>query len=172
MQVSLRKMVREDIPLKVKWINDEKNNQFLHYTLPLEYEKTIQWFDRVKNLDTRYDGIIEADGVAVGLIGLLSIENEAAEYYITMGEQEYKGRGLAKKASYKLLRYAFEELGLKKVYLYTECDNVMAQKLFERIGFRKCGVEKGKIENRGKKVDRFYYEITGKDFYEEKKECI
>lgn len=172
MQVSLRKMVREDIPLKVKWINDEKNNQFLHYTLPLEYEKTIQWFDRVKNLDTRYDGIIEADGVAVGLIGLLSIENEAAEYYITMGEQEYKGRGLAKKASYKLLRYAFEELGLKKVYLYTECDNVMAQKLFERIGFRKCGVEKGKIENRGKKVDRFYYEITRKDFYEEKKNAF
>lgn len=40
--VEIRRFVESDIPLKVYWINDEKNSQFLHYDLPLSIEKTEQ----------------------------------------------------------------------------------------------------------------------------------
>ncbi len=39
------------------------------------------------------------------------------------------------RATQEILRYAFEELGLHKVYLNVLEDNVRAQKLYEKCGF-------------------------------------
>jgi len=167
MQVSIRKFERFDIPNKVKWINDPKNNTYLHYELPLEIEKTENWYDKNKNRTDRYDAVIEADGVAVGLIGLLSIDNNnrKAEYYVTIGEHEYLGKGIASKATKLLLEYAFKQLGLNRVYLFTECENLAAVKSYERVGFKREGVIKHDIFSKGRFVDRYLYGITKEDFY-------
>lgn len=160
MIINLRKFEEKDIPNKVKWINDEKNNQFLHYDLPLEETKTKEWFLKNKDNEKRYDAVIEYNNIPVGLIGLLSIENQTAEYYITIGKQEYKGKGIAKKATELLFAYGFNKLNLKNIYLYTETSNIIAQKLFEKCGFEKKDVIKNSAINRGKLVDRYYYIIT------------
>ncbi len=41
MNVKIRRFEEKDIPYKVKWINDERNNKYLHYDLPLTEEKNI-----------------------------------------------------------------------------------------------------------------------------------
>lgn len=162
--VSLRKFNEFDIENKVKWINDEKNNKYLHYELPLEVEKTKTWYMNNKDREDRYDAIIEYKGVAVGVIGLLSINEENAEYYVTLGEEKYKGMGIAKSATEQLLEFAFFKLNLKEVFLYTEVENKRAQQLFEKCGFEKCGLEKKSARNRGVMVDRFFYKINKKQF--------
>ncbi|MDI9421421.1 MAG: pyridoxal-phosphate dependent enzyme [Bacillota bacterium] len=166
MQVSIRRFNKGDIGNKVRWINDERNNQYLHYDLPLEYDKTVRWFERVEGQSDRYDAIIEVDGRPVGLVGLLNIDqkNGKAEYYIAVGEQEYKGKGVASKASAMLLDYAFDQLDLNKVYLYTEVGNVAAQRLFERIGFEKEGLLKEDLRVDGKSLDRYLYGICRTDY--------
>lgn len=166
MQISIRKFTRGDIENKVKWINDPRNNTYLHYELPLEVEKTAIWFENNKDRTDRYDAVIEADGVPVGLIGLLGIEerNKKAEYYVALGEVDYKGKGVASKATALLLEYAFSELRLNKVYLYTERENVSAQRLFERMGFRQEGLLIEDMIYNGRKVDRFYYGITAEEY--------
>lgn len=166
MKVSIRKFDKKDIPNKVNWINDPRNNAFLHYDLPLEIEKTEVWFERNKNRTDRYDAVIEADGKPVGLIGLLSIDqkNKKAEYYVTIGEGDYLGRGVAFSASKLLLEYAFTELGLERVYLYTEVDNAAAVRSYERIGFKREGVLKNDLFSKGRFVDRYLYAITKRDF--------
>ncbi len=158
--VTIRRFDKSDIPNKIKWINDPRNNRYLHYDLPLEIEKTYSWFEKIKDRTDRYDAVIEYDGIEVGLIGLLSIDRGRAEYYITLGVHEYKGKGIAKKATKILLEYARDVLKLREVYLYTEVDNVLAQKLFESCHFIKSGIERGAILNRGKLVDRYYYSIV------------
>lgn len=163
MKVQLRRFVKEDIPNKVRWINDENNNQYLHYDLPLNIPQTEIWYENNKYRADRYDAVIECDDVPVGLIGLLSISGGRAEYYITLGEQEFKGKGIAKEATYLLLHYAFSEIGLQEVYLYTEIDNTSAQRLFERCGFSKMGLERDSVVNRGKSVDRYYYVVSSDD---------
>ena len=132
---------------------------YLHYDLPLEYEKTAVWYRRIKDVDTRIDGVIECDGVPVGLIGLLGIDrkNLKAEYYICMGEQGFKGRGVAKSASMLLLDYAFGELGLNKVYLYTEEEHLAAQRLFDRLGFEREGLLKNDLIHNGRIINRYAY---------------
>lgn len=157
MKVTIRKFALNDIPKKIEWINNSENNQYLHYDLPLEYEKTVEWFNRTKDLSTRFDAVIDVDDIPVGLIGLLSISDNSAEYYVSMGETAYKGKGIATQASNELLDYAFRTLKLENVYLFTEVDNIPAQALFSKIGFKMKTIRRKDILSHGKLVDRFEY---------------
>ena len=169
MIVTIRKFEREDIPKKVEWINNPENNQFLHYDIPIEIEKTQRWFDNNIGRMDRYDAVIEADGVPCGTIGLLGIDrkNRKAEYYIAMGETFFKGKGIATKASKLLLDYGFRELGLNRIYLFTETENILAQKLFEKDGFVREGCMRLDIVSHGKFVDRYVYGIVCSDYLKE-----
>ena len=102
----------------------------------------------------------------VGTIGLLSIDrkNSKAEYYIAMGEADYKGKGVAKEASRLILEYGLEKLDLNRIYLFTEVENVAAQKLFERVGFVREGVIRQDILSHGKYADRIAYGFLREDW--------
>ena len=162
----IRKFEKSDIPLKVEWVNNPANNSFLHYDIPIEITKTERWFE--KNLDRtdRYDGLIEVDGVSVGLIGLLAIDlkNRKAEYYILIGNTDFKRKGIAKEASIQIINYGFYQLGLNRIYLYTESENYTAQKLFELIGFIKEGCLRADVFSHGGYMDRYVYSIIKDDW--------
>lgn len=169
MIVRIRKFERKDIPKKVEWINNPQNNKFLHYDIPLEVEKTQKWFDSNIGRTDRYDAVIEADGVPCGTIGLLEIDkkNSKAEYYIAMGETSLKGKGISTQASKILLDYAFGELKLNRIYLYTETENIPAQRLFEKLGFIKEGCIRNDIVSHGKFVDRYIYGLVRDEYLKE-----
>lgn len=135
--VSLRLFTIMDIELKVEWINNPENNYYLHYNLPLDKKKTLEWFVNKDNA-TRIDCIIEYDNEPVGVIGLLNIDktNLKAEYYITIGSVRHKRKGIAYIATMLIIEYAFEELMLNKVYLNVDADNEAACGLYERTGFK------------------------------------
>jgi len=166
MQISIRKFDEQDVENKIRWINNPNNNKYLHYDLPLEFDKTLEWFNKNKDRTDRYDAVIQVDGIAVGLIGLLEIDkrNKKAEFYIALGEEEYKGKGIASKASKILLDYSFNDLELNKLYLYTEKENVSAQRLFEKIGFQKEGLLKEDLIYNNRKVDRYSYGIVKSEY--------
>lgn len=159
--ISLHKFGLQDIEKKVEWINNPHNNKYLHYDLPLRVDRTAQWFEKVKDVKSRIDAVITYDNIPVGLIGLLNIDdtNKKAEFYICIGEESAKGCGIAKKASMLLLDYAFNELYLNKVYLYTEQENVPAQKLFEKLGFKKEGLFEHDLIYNGRFVNRYAYSL-------------
>lgn len=166
MVVSIRPFRKEDIPDKVRWINNPEVNRFLHYDLPLEQQKTERWFETVKDRTDRYDAVIEADGQACGLTGLLNIDRKTgkAELYISLGEPALGGRGIAAEACRLLLAEAFAERGLNRVYLYTETGNLRAQRLFERLGFRREGCLREDILSHGTPADRYVYGMLRRDF--------
>lgn len=161
--VALRPFEERDIPKKVAWINDPENNRFLHYDIPLDPQKTLQWF-QTKDNSRRLDLTIEYAGVPVGLIGLLAIDrsHNKAEFYISMGETAYKRKGIAAAASRLLLQYAFEELKLHKVYLNTDGENTPAHRLFEKVGFVREGYFVDDMVHRGRYIDRVRYAIVNK----------
>lgn len=169
MVISIRKFKEEDIPYKVKWINDERNNKYLHYDLPLREDKTLEWYNKIKDRTDRADFTITYDNEPVGLIGLLNIDhiNKKAEYYICIGEDSYKGKGIAKKATDLLIKKSYEEFGLIKIYLYTEVENIAAQKLFEKVGFEREGLLKNDLFYKGKKIDRYVYGLDVEEYLNE-----
>ncbi|MGM0609242.1 MAG: GNAT family N-acetyltransferase [Candidatus Muiribacteriota bacterium] len=169
MEIKIRKFEKEDIPFKIKWINDNENNQFLHYDLPLQQDKTLLWFDSIKNRPDRADYTILCNDNPAGLIGLLNIDNKnrKSEYYIVLGGIEFKGKGVATIASDLLIRESVYTFNLNKIYLYTEVDNKSAQNLFERIGFIKEGLLREDLIQNGKKIDRFVYGLLVEDYLED-----
>ena len=156
MKIEIRKFTEKDIPYKVKWINDVENNESLHYDLPLREDKTLLWYKSIEGREDRADYTITINNNPVGIIGLLNIDkkNQKAEYYVTLGEKEFKGKGIATEASKLLIRKCFSDFKLNKIYLYTETKNVTAQRLFEKIGFAREGVLKEDLIHNGKKIDR------------------
>lgn len=166
--VLIRLFCEGDIENKIKWINDAENNQFLHYDIPLSYEKTLRWY-RGKDKNTRLDCVIEYDGVPVGLIGLLGIDkvNEKAEFYISMGEPRFKRKGIATTATEIILEYAFKELALNKVYLNVDSENIAACRLYEKVGFVCEGEFKEDMLFKGKLIDRKRYAVLKKSSFVE-----
>ena len=163
--VSLRLFCVSDIDNKIAWINNPENNQYLHYDLPLSYEKTLEWFKN-KNNETRLDCVIEFCGASVGLIGLLNIDkhNRKAEYYITIGDVSIKRKGIATNATRILLEHAFHQLDLNKVYLNVDADNLAACKLYEKVGFKCEGVFKRDLLRKNTLIDRKRYAYFKEDF--------
>ncbi|MGP4060972.1 GNAT family N-acetyltransferase [Halobacillus sp. H74] len=157
--IDIRKFQEKDIPYKVKWINDENNNKYLHFDLPLREDKTLTWFNKAKEREDRVDYTVTYEGEPAGLVGLLNIDykNKKAEYYITLGEERFKGKGIANVATELLIKIAYEKIGLNKIYLYTEVENIKAQRLFERIGFDREGLLKNDLFHNGKQIDRYVY---------------
>lgn len=163
--IVLRDFLLEDIPNKIKWINDPDNNTFLHYDLPLIYNKTVEWFNN-KNNNYRIDAIIEYNNIPVGLIGLLSIDssNNKAEFYITIGDKNYKNKGIATTATKMMLEYAFGELSLNKIYLNVDKENLYAIKLYEKVGFVCEGIFKEDLIHNGRYIDRLRYAILNNEY--------
>lgn len=163
--IVLRDFIQDDIPNKIKWINNPLNNSYLHYDIPLSYDKTLEWFKNKGN-HIRYDFVIEYNCVPVGIIGLLSIDkiNNKAEYYICVGETEYKGKGIATSASNILLSFGFNTIGLNKIYLNVDSENNAACHLYEKIGFLCEGVFKKDLMHRGRYIDRKRYAMLKENF--------
>ncbi|GMG67479.1 hypothetical protein TEHMS4_04130 [Tetragenococcus halophilus] len=63
-----------------------------------------------------------------------------------------------------MLEEAYKIYNLNKVYLFTEVDNIPAQKLFEKSGFKKEGLLKEDIIYNKKKIDRYVYSFLATEF--------
>lgn len=157
--ICIREFAENDIANKVRWINDEKNNRYLHYDLPLSIEKTMAWFQN--KAENRLDCVIEYNGIPVGLIGLLNIDNKSqkVEFYISMGRDDFKRKGIATHSTKLLLSYAFNELKMNKIYLNVDEDNIAACSLYEKVGFTLEGRFIQDLFHRGKLINRLRYAI-------------
>lgn len=167
MEVTLRRFSEADVPLKVRWINDPRNNEFLHYDLPLQEEPTLAWLRRVQDVDTRLDLTILWEGRPVGIIGLLGIDrkNGSAELYITVGEADCRGKGIAGKAMEQLLRLGFG-MGLTRVFLKTETENLPAVRAYEKFGFVREGCLRNELRTPKGFASRYLYAILKEEFEE------
>lgn len=60
---------------------------------------------------------------------------------------EARGRGVATRALRLLSRYGFEELGLQRLELITDPDNLASQRVAEKVGYRREGVLRSHLDH-------------------------
>ena len=89
----------------------------------------------VHNYSIHY-AITDENDEYMGTISLKDINLDAnnAEYAISL-RRCAQGKGIGKSATIEILRIAFEEIGLEKVYLNVLSDNKRAIGMYEKIGF-------------------------------------
>jgi RimJ/RimL family protein N-acetyltransferase len=156
--VRLRLRTEEDIPLFVRWYSDPEVLHWLHLSEGPEQTTEVerQRFEATERDPTRLTWIIETrDGAPIGSVGLLAIEetHKRAELGISIGEKSYWGRGYGTDAIRVALRFAFQNLGLRRVTLITDADNERGIRCYEKCGFVKEGVLRGHRLRHGEPLD-------------------
>jgi len=169
-KIYIRRLEEEDLAKKIEWINNNQINETLMYDCPLSLSETKEWYKKTLFDRNRWDfSIIEKKkNELVGIAGLIKLnyKHRNAQFYITLGEKSEWGKGYAKEALEKVLRFAFLELGLEKVYLYTLSNNEKARKLFEKTGFKQEALMKKHYFIHGKYHDLYQHAIMMHEFIE------
>lgn len=163
-KVTLRPFEEKDVENKVKWINNPENNIYLHYNIPLNYEDTLSWYRNHKNDANRHDMIMEYDGIPVGVIGIINIDKKKGEYYITLGDNNFRRKGISYEATNQIITKAFNEFGVEKIWLCVDAENVPARRLYEKVGFKLEGMLRKDIFFKGKMIDRCIYGIIKEEW--------
>lgn len=138
--IKIRPMEDSDLLLKNKWINDVEINKTLLFDYPFSLSETKEWFKRTFFKRNRWDFIIEETKTnkVIGMTGLININlrHRNSQFFITIGEKEFWGKGYSREVIPLVLKFGFLELGLEKIYLYTLEDNLKARTIYEKLGFK------------------------------------
>lgn len=95
----------------------------------------------------------------LGTISLKNITEQDAEYAISTRKKAH-GTGAALSATKEILRIAFEEYQLKRVYLNVLTDNLRANAFYKKCGFQFQYTEEDCLEIRGKKRSLNWYLLS------------
>ncbi len=167
-RIYLRLMEERDIPYKVKWINDPEVRRTLNFDYPISEVGTKQWLNKVALDNSRKDFIVclKKEDIPIGYGGFLNIDikNSKAESYMGIGNKDYWGKGYAKEIRRVLLEYAFEDLGLNKVYSYVWSENIKMINLNKSVGFEIEGLLRSDIFSHGQYRDRYIMSILKEDY--------
>ena len=137
--VILRAVEARDTAQWRAWINEPEVMHGLDRVLPateLDHERFIE--RHVAGNDSSVWFSVDAtDGTYVGAIWLWDVHwrHRRAEVRLFIAHPKYRGRGLGTSAISAIATYAFESLGLHKLYAYVHESNERSRRAFEAAGF-------------------------------------
>ena len=156
------RLILEPLTLKhlsksyVNWMNDVDVYRYLEtggnysisdlkeYLKDQEQKNILFWAIHLKE-NNKHIGNIKIDPI--------NKEINSGEYGIMMGDKLEWGKGYAKEASLRVLKFCFEKLKLSKITLGVIENNINAIKLYENLGFeiekvnKKTGIYMGELCN-------------------------
>lgn len=136
---SLRPLCLDDADRMLEWMRDSDITRYLRIGGPDTKRETVEGFIRscVDERENLHRAVVSADGEYLGTVSLKHIDHEKkeAEYAISMHPSAL-GTGASAAASTLIVKLAFEELGLERVYLNVLEENLRAVKFYRKFGFK------------------------------------
>lgn len=150
--VTLRAINLGDIEQLHKWANSpELWKQLGGWHFPYSRHNTEQWVRSINNNDMNNQiYAIETEGHGlIGTANLVDIDwkNRNAFHGMMLGDKDTRGKGYAQDAVMAIMRYSFDELGLRRL----DGDMISSNKASVNFYTKRCGWE---VE--GTKKDWFY----------------
>lgn len=167
-KVNLRPVMKADLPLVTRWINDPDVWHWLATNTPSSLEDEEVWLEGLrKKKDTNLVFVIEtAEGRAIGVMGLHDIhaEDRTATTGSFIGEKECWDKQLGSEAKLLLLNYAFNTLNLRKICSGAFAFNERSIRYSLRCGYKEEGRLREHIFRDGKYHDKVLLAIFREDF--------
>ena len=136
--VRLRDICADDSAQWLVWLNDPEILGLMDMVAPVtaEQHEGFLRYGIAENKNARWFAI-EREGRFIGKVWLWDINwrHRRAEVRILVGERESWGSGTGTTALSIITKYAFETLGLHKIYAYVHERNVRSKRAFLRAGF-------------------------------------
>lgn len=166
-KVTIRKITEADTAKIVKWRNAPSVMEHFIYRTPLTEEGHLHWYrNRVLTGEVAQFMILDETGEGVGSVYLRDIDpvHKKCEYGIFIGEDSCRGKGIGSAAAKLALNYAFETLGLNRVFLRVFADNLRAIKSYENAGFKREGTFRDDVIIDGVPHDMVFMGILRKEW--------
>lgn len=136
----LRPITINDTEMILNWRNSDAVKQFFIRQEDITVEEHLYWLEELVSSGKVCQFIIcvKNEDKPIGSVYLQKIDtvNGDAEYGIFIGETSALGKGYGTEAGRLMLKYGFEKLNLKTIYLRVYADNIRAIRSYLRIGFR------------------------------------
>ena len=175
MMIKLRELRPEDAPLMLEWMHDQDTQKsFKKDMLSTSLEQAIEFCedavipDVIHTGDNLHFAIVDDKDEYLGTISLknMDLDSLMAEYAITT-RKKARGKGVGFTATGILLKKAFKEYGLHRVYLNVFSDNAAAIKMYERCGFHFEGEFRDHIMRDGEYVNWKWFGMLENEFDEQ-----
>jgi RimJ/RimL family protein N-acetyltransferase len=143
----LRPWSEDDVDAMVAGCNDPEVARWIP-TIPHPYTRDDSLAFIRGDVRPEHDALaIELGGNVVGGIGM---GVNAHEYRARLGywvAATARGRGTCTRALRILSRYALDELGLQRLELITDPDNLASQRVAEKVGYQREGVMRAHLRH-------------------------
>lgn len=139
--VKLRKLAESDTANIVRWRNSPSVKCNLYSQEDITEEQHLNYFHNIVETGkcAQYIIVVEDENGSrdIGTTFIKNIDRHSnkGEFGIFIGEESARGKGYAKYAISEILRIAFDELNLHRVYLSVMADNLLAIKSYKKVGF-------------------------------------
>lgn len=133
----LRKLEQKDVPYMMEWMQDPGIICNFRANFGAMTEKdVIEFVNNSFTDENKNFAIVDEHDEYMGTISLkhISDTDKNAEYAIVTRRKAH-GTGMAYDATKEIIKYAFEELGLHRVYLNVLEENERANRFYEKAGF-------------------------------------
>lgn len=139
--IYLRLMTGEDTDLIVEWRNREAVRRNFIYQEPFTRQGHESWIRNMVETGKVVQTVIcdLATDRPLGSVYIRDIDRQhnKAEYGIFIGGEGCRGKGYGTMAARLMIRYAFEEMRLHRLFLRAFADNAQAIRSYEKAGFER-----------------------------------
>ena len=171
-KLTLRPFAIDDIETVHSYISDSQIAKYLLFATDSKddtkafIEKAIDDYSKVplKNYNYAIE-LIESRKLIGGCSILVDEFGSEAEVGWVI-RKEYWGEGLGTLIAQTLIKYGFEQLGLRRIYAACDSENVGSYRVMEKNGMRREGHFVKSRLSRGQYKDELYYAILREEWEE------
>ena len=151
----------------LEWMHSENVVGFLANNFSkMKLEDCVAFIKESKqDEDNVHLAICDDNDEYLGTVSLKHIDrrNKNAEYAISTREKAH-GTGAAQLGTKEILRMAFEDLGLHRIYLNVIDENKRADRFYQKMGFRPEGTFAEHLYLRGQYWNLKWYGMTADEY--------
>jgi len=173
--IGLRSIERQDLSQLLDWRNKPEYRQYFREYRELGMDNQISWYEKkiLQDSGTRMFAVIDLTTCKlIGACGLCYIDwiNRSADLSIYIGENElYIDKKFAPDTCRVLIAYAFDGLGLHRLWSEIYEFDESKKRLFDTLGFQLDGIHRETHWFKGKWYDSLFYGYLSTDYYGGKK---
>lgn len=157
-KIKLRALEPEDMePLRATVNDPEMEKMVVGWSFPISKQQQMDWYSRTAGNSTSHRFAIEYQNKFVGISTLTDIDwkNRTALHGVKLTQDAPRRKGIGFDAVVAVMKYAFEELQINRLYTGILEYNVPSQKLYAKCGW----VEEGRYRQCVFKENAYYDEI-------------
>lgn len=153
--IELRPLEGDDETRLLNWRNDPDISRFMYYDHVISVAEHHAWLQNALTSASQRHWIIQLDEVPVGLASVTKINpvHGSAEWAFYLAPPTVRGRGVGSVVEYRVLEFAFIELGLKRLSCAVLAFNEPVIAMHESFGFEREGVLRKAIQKNDERVD-------------------